>query len=37
MFSSHSAALQQAYKRDFDDAVSLDFVTGRKDCSTGLV
>ena len=31
------AALQQAYKRDFDDAVSLDFVTGREDCSTGLV
>ena len=30
-------ALQQAYKRDFDDAVSLDFVTGREDCSTGLV
>ena len=30
------AALQQAYKRDFDDAVSLDFVTGREDCSTGL-
>ena len=31
------AALQQAYKRDFDDAVTLDFVTGREDCSTGLV